>query len=88
MTQERSGPGLRGFACMDINKQREIARAVPTSLMKSEASHRIASLPPMRAGKGGVPWRQRRVVFRPTGVWHPKPAAKGVERRKGSAVDV
>ena len=26
MTQERSGPGLRGFACMDVNKQREIAR--------------------------------------------------------------
>ena len=26
MTQERSGPGLRGFASMDVNKQREIAR--------------------------------------------------------------
>ena len=26
MTQERSGVALRGFASMDVNKQREIAR--------------------------------------------------------------
>ena len=26
MAQERPGSGLRGFACMDVNKQREIAR--------------------------------------------------------------
>jgi len=56
MTKVRSGAALRGFAVMEVNKQREIARkGGAKSLMKSEASRRIEPSPPMRDEKVGLP---------------------------------
>ena len=88
MPQERSSASLRGFASrMSTSSAKLPERAVPTSLMKSEVSRRTETLPSMRDAKVVARSRQSRVVFPLTGIWHPKPVAKAVERRKASVDD-
>jgi hypothetical protein len=72
---------------MSSSSARLPERAVPTSLMKNEASPGIGPSLSMRDAKVGALWRQRCVVFRPTEIWHPRPVAKAVERRKASVDD-
>ena len=86
MTQERIVVSLRGFAGMNVHKQREIAgKAALMSLMKNVASHRIGRLPSTRDAKAAVPSRRKRGVSPRTGIWLPKPVGKAAKLRKASA---
>jgi general stress protein YciG len=88
MTQERSGASLRGFASMDVDKQREIARKGGANVpheKRSFAQDRDLAVDAGRKGGRAIAAESR--SFPLTGIWHPKPVAKAVERRKASVDD-
>ena len=84
MTPKRVLLGVVSPAWMSISDARLPKKAAPTCLMKSEASHRIGPSLPTQDAKAAAPSRQRRAVFRPIAIWHPRRDARAVRRRKVS----